>query len=136
MNDKQVDDTIRRYLETGTPEEQKEFAEALLSSQKKINDPTPSIPAATIRASRFLFVVLAAFIVISLGRREELVKLLPLLVLLGAMAWFPNEIAAATGRIGFRTAVSRPSHPWILFVLVWLFLLLFGLAAASRWGAA
>jgi len=137
MNGNTADnDPIRRYLETATPKEQREFSEALLASRSKANSGTPSIPESTVRASRLLFVALVIFWVISLGWSEDLVLSLGVLTLLGAVACFPNETAAATGRLGLRTAVTRPSHPWILFVIVWLALLFFGLAAASTWSGA
>ena len=87
MHGKKGDITIREYLETAAPEEHKEFAEALLSSRKKIDSPTPSIPESTIRASRRFFVVLAIFYVISLGWSEALLTSVGFLVLLGAIAW-------------------------------------------------
>lgn len=123
---------IQKYMETATPEEQEELSRSLLASQARI-ERTSRISERTIRASRLLSSAIILAYLSSSTWNEDLIKSVGFFFLLGAIAWFPNEVAAATGRIGIRPAVSRPSHPWFLFIAAWLFLLPLGFFAILQW---
>jgi len=121
---------VRQYLESATPEQQRQFSKALLSRQSRVDGSASAIPGSVILASRVASLVAISTYALSVGWSEDLLTAGAAFVILGAVAWFPNELAAATGRLGAGPAVSRPSHPWVLLVIVWIFLLMMALAGA------
>ena len=137
MAEKKPSSAVRKYLENATPEEQQEFSEALLSRQSGIGSDQHGVPPSVVSISRLVWLMVVVLSILAMGWREDAIWAAVFLVVLGAVAWFPNETAAATGRLGVGTAVSRPSHPWVLFVVAWLFLLLIGVVATLKlFGAA
>lgn len=72
--------------------------------------------------------MLIGLIALAGGLAEAKVRTLGGSLLLLAIAWFPNQVAGATGRLNVGPAVSRASSPWVLLVFAWLMLLFLGLA--------
>ena len=130
MAEKEPNGPIQRYLHSATPEGQKAFGAALAGRKKSM---PAAVSGSMIMASRWLSLGIAISYLLSSGWSAETLQAMAFLVLLGAVAWFPNEAAEATGRIGLGSAVSRRSHPWILFVLVWVFLAVFGSLSVVQW---
>jgi hypothetical protein len=124
---------FERYLETASPEEQRELGDALLAAQERTNPERGGVPESTIRISRALWLLVVVLVVVSSEWGEQLLRTLAMLVLLGAVAWFPNETAVAVGRLGYGPNVSRASNPRILFAIAWVFLALTAVAAVLRW---
>jgi hypothetical protein len=124
---------VRKYLDNATPEQKREFFSALLSRESRIKgQERRGISDVVIRRSRVCSLIVALLYAWAVGWSEELIRAAAILVLLGAIAWFPNEVAAATGRLGIGPAVSRPSHPWFLFVAAWIFWCLIGIVAILK----
>jgi hypothetical protein len=122
---KKADTPTERYLAKATPQEQRDFANALLAGRARVasleeND----ISRRAVLASRLLSLPIIGFYIASVGLGPQLIRVLAGLTLCIAMAWFPNQVARATGRIGGQTGISRPSHPRIALVVAWLLLLM------------
>ena len=121
----QPDPAIQRYWENASPEEQQKFAKTLLDAEARVRKDS-SVPPSVIRTSRLA----SAAIVGAYALGDGLVlgfRGIFAFAFLVAIAWFPNQLARATGRMGVGTAVSRPSHPWVLLIIVWMLLLVFAL---------
>ncbi len=84
--------------------------------------PGRRVPGRVVALSRLLSagVAIAYFFVLDVHPlRVAMVIVLPL-----AAAWFPNTLAAATGRLSITHDVSRMSPPRPLLLLAWMLLLL------------
>ena len=128
MWDKRSTRAVHKYLDGASPEERREFAETLLNAQSRVRRDS-SVPRSLVRASRLASVALVGVSALDRGFEQEQFRLVLGLALLLAIAWFPNQLAQATGRFGVGRYVSRPSHPWVLLIVAWLLLLVFALAA-------
>ena len=123
---------IQRFLENASPEEQKRFGRALLDVEEEKRG--PEVSEIVVRRSRLFSVIPLAAVLVSVAFGAS-PRLLLGSVLLFAVAWFPNEVAAGTGRLGMGPAITRASHPGILLGIVWAFLALFVVAAVLQMAA-
>jgi hypothetical protein len=113
----------RRYLEDATPEDQTAFAEALLAAESRSQPARPFVPPSVVWASRIGSILVAGMWVLSLTGGENRYRAVLGLVVILAAAWFPNQVAGATGRLSPGGFVTRVSNPWLLLAVVWLLLL-------------
>src|SRR5262245_26976982 len=83
----------------------------------------PGVPVSerVIGWSRCLSAIVAISYSVLLGAPPF--RLLAFLVLPMSIAWFPNQVASATGSLGVLQRVTRPSPPLPLLILAWVLLL-------------
>mgnify|MGYP001060570270 CR=1 FL=1 len=123
---------IPRFLENASPEEQKRLGRALLDAEEKKRG--AEVSEVVVRRSRLLSLIPLAALLVHVAF-DAGPRLLLGSVLLFAVAWFPNEVAAGTGLLGMRPAVTRASHAGILLGIVWAFLVLFVVRAVLKLAA-
>jgi hypothetical protein len=121
-----ADEAVKRYLAEANPAERRELANALLdSSTNRLTRAPAEVPLYAVLLSRLAstaIVILELVLLPDTGihRTQVLAALFfPLVV-----AWFPNEIARATGRIDMVIRIDRASARQITLTLGWALLLM------------
>jgi hypothetical protein len=137
MTAKKSEDAIRKYMESATPEEQRQLADAFLDSKSRASTPEhKEVPRRFVVASRILSLISISLVLMSIEWNADDARWVIGMCFVGALAWFPNEISRATGRLGIGTPIRRPSNPWVVLFLAWIFLLLPIVASIVDWSRA